>query len=280
MLPGSQFITRFTAVEVILPPACWAQFSGSIQGTVQGPAGAVVPNAKVQLKNTGTGVAAATTSGAEGNYRLVSLAPGSYQLSVDAPGFNTTAVAFSLETSQNLSVPVAMKVATASQAVEVTGQVPVLNTAESRNQMTLETAGLSNLPLAGRNMISLVTMAHGVIGVGTVTGGSPGSGVDNYSTELQVDASANGAGSVGNMYMVDGLDVTSAIRPGVLNLTPNPDSVQEVSIQTNTFTVEYGRASSVQMAMTTKSSTDGFHGTASDYFTNQKLWAGTEFVHN
>jgi hypothetical protein len=280
MLPGSQFITRFTALAIVLTASCWAQFSGSIQGTVQDPAGAVVPNAKVQLKNTGTGVATATTSDAEGNYRFVSLAPGSYQLSVDAPGFNTTAVAFSLETSQNLNVPVAMKVATASQAVEVTGQVPVLNTAESRNQMTLETAGLSNLPLAGRNMISLVTMAPGVIGVGTITSGSPGSGVDNYSTELQVDASANGAGSVGNMYMVDGLDVTSAIRPGVLNLTPNPDSVQEVSIQTNTFTVEYGRASSVQMAMTTKSGTDGFHGTASDYFTNQKLWAGTEFVHN
>jgi hypothetical protein len=280
MLPGSQFITRFTTLAVVLTASCWAQFSGSIQGTVQDPAGAVVPNAKVQLKNTGTGVAAATTSDAEGNYRFVSLAPGSYQLSVDASGFNTTAVAFSLETSQNLNVPVAMKVATASQAVEVTGQVPVLNTAESRNQMTLETSALSSLPLAGRNMISLVTMAPGVIGIGTVTGGSPGSGVDNFSTELQVDASANGAGSVGNMFMVDGLDVTSAIRPGVLNLTPNPDSVQEVSIQTNTFSVEYGRASSVQMAMTTKSGTDGFHGTASDYFTNQKLFAGTEFVHN
>ena len=94
-----------------------------------------------------------------------------------------------------------------------------------------------------------------------------------------MDASANGAGSVGNMYMVDGLDVTSAIRPGVLNLTPNPDSVQEVSVQTNTFNVEYGRASSIQMAMTTKSGTDGLHGSAADYFSDQKLWAGTEFVH-
>jgi hypothetical protein len=140
----------------------------------------------------------------------------------------------------------------------------VLNAAESRNQMTLETSSLSNLPLAGRNMISLVTLAPGVIGTGTVTGGSPGSGVDNYSTELQVDTSANGLGSVANMYVVDGLDVTSAIRPGVLNLTPNPDSVQETSIQTNTFSVEYGRASSIQMAMTTKSGTETFHGTASD----------------
>lgn len=280
MWPSSpRFVVRLAAV-LIAAATCWAQFSASIQGTVQDPAGAVVPNAKVQLKNMATNVATTATSDTEGNYRFVSLAPGSYQITVDASGFNQTAVAFTLETSQNLNIPVSMKLATAAQSVEVTGQVPVLNTAESRNQVTLETAALANLPLAGRNMISLVATAPGVIGIGTITGGSPGSGVDNYSTELQVDASANGAGSVGNMYMVDGLDVTSAIRPGVLNLTPNPDSVQEVSIQTNTFSVEYGRASSVQMAMTTKSGTDGLHGTASDYFTNQQLWAGTEFVHN
>src|ERR1035441_171370 len=144
MSPSSRCsVIRFAALSLLVTAAGWAQFSGSIQGTVQDPAGAVVPNAKVQLKNTATGVATATTSDAEGNYRFVSLAPGSYQLTVDASGFNTTAVAFSLETSQNLNIPVAMKVATASQAVEVTGQVPILNTAESRNQMTLETAGLS-----------------------------------------------------------------------------------------------------------------------------------------
>ena len=272
----TRWVPFFLALFAI---TCFAQFSASIQGTVQDPAGAVVPNAKVQLKNSQTGVVNDSVSDNEGNYRFVSLPPGSYTITVEAAGFNTSTVTFALETSQNLNVPVAMKVASASATVDVTGEVPVLNTAESRNQMTLETRALSDLPLAGRNMITLVTLAPGVIGKGTISGGSPGSGVDNYSTELQVDASANGAGSVGNMYVVDGLDVTSAIRPGVLNLTPNPDSVQETSIQTNTFTVEYGRASSVQMAMTTKSGTEQFHGTASDYFTNQKLWAGTEFVH-
>src|SRR6185369_17867351 len=170
MLPSLQFVTRFAILAVVLPASCWAQFSGSIQGTVQDPAGAVVPNAKIQLKNTATSVAATTTSDAEGNYRFVSLAPGTYQINIDASGFNTTAVSFTLATSQNLNVPVSMKVATAAQSVEVTGDVPVLNTAESRNQMTLETVALSTLPLAGRNMISLVTMAPGVIGKGTVTG--------------------------------------------------------------------------------------------------------------
>ena len=78
--------------------------------------------------------------------------------------------------------------------------------------MTLETEAVENLPLQGRNMISLVTVAPGVTGLGLV-GGSPGSAADNYSTETQVDASANGRGSVGDVYVVDGMDVTSDIRP-------------------------------------------------------------------
>jgi len=232
------------------------------------------------LLNTATQVSQETTSNDNGEYRFASLAPGAYKITASASGFAATEVNATLATSQNLNVPVSLTVAGSTQAVEVTGEMPVVNTAETRTQLTLGTQTLSALPLAGRNMISLVTLAPGVTGVGTSAGGSPCSGRDNFSTETQVDASANGQGSVGNLYVVDGLDITSAIRPGVLNLTPNPDSIQETSIQTNTFTVDYGRASSLQMVMTTKSGTDTFHGSVSDYFTSQQLWAGTEFVHN
>jgi hypothetical protein len=71
-------------------------------------------------------------------------------------------------------------------------------------------------------MISLVTLAPGVTGAGVTSNGSPGS--------------------------------------GVLNLTPNPDSIQEATVQTNTYNVDYGRASSIQMTMTTKSRTSSYHG--------------------
>ncbi len=272
--------SRLVVTLALFSSLCFGQFSGSIQGVVLDPSGAIVPNAKLTLTNTATQVQTEATSASSGEYRFASLAPGSYKLSASASGFSQTELRVTLETSQNLNLPVSLQVAGASQSVEVTGETPIVNTAETRNQMTLETQTLSSLPLAGRNMISLVTLAPGAVGVGTSAGGSPGSGVDNYSTETQVDASANGQGSVGNMFIVDGLDVTSAIRPGVLNLTPNPDSIQETSIQTNTFTVDYGRASSIQMVMTTKSGTDQFHGNVSDYFSNQHLWAGTEFVHN
>lgn len=265
---------------ILFSSLCFGQFSGSVQGIVQDPSGSGVPNASVSLTNQATQVTAETKTDATGNYTFVSLAPGTYSVSAQAPGFVKTTVNLTLQTSQNLNVPVSLGLLSASTAVEVTGATPVIDTADSRNQQTLQTQELAALPLPGRNMINLVTLAPGVTGRGVATSGSPGSGVDNFSTELQVDASANGRSSNGNMFVVDGLDVTSNIRPGVVNLTPNPDSIQEASVQVNTFGVEYGRASSVQMAMTTKSGSDRFHGFASDYFNYQNFWAGTEFAHN
>ena len=199
-------------------------------------------------------------------------------MKTSAKGFADSQQSFTLETNQTLNLPVKVAVGTSSETIQVTTQAPLLDTSDTRLQETLSTQTLSSLPLAGRNMISLVTLAPGVTGLGVTSNGSPGSGRDNYSTETQVDASANGQGAVGNMYVVDGLDVTSSIRPGVLNMTPNPDSIQETTIQSNTYNVDYGRASSIQMTMTTKSGTNQYHGNASDYFTYQGLLARTEFT--
>lgn len=254
-----------------------AQFSGTITGEVQDPSGSIVPNARLVLTKVDTGEQRTVTSNASGVYQFVSLAPGNYRLMVIASGFAESQSNLTLQTGQILDFAVKLTVGSSTQTIEVTTQAPVLDVADTRLQETLSTQTLSNLPLAGRNMISLVTLAPGVTGLGVTTNGSPGSGRDNYSTETQVDASANGQGAVGNMYVVDGLDVTSSIRPGVLNMTPNPDSIQETSIQTNTYNVDYGRSSSIQMTMTTKSGTNAYHGNASDYFTYQGLFAGTEF---
>jgi len=261
-------------------PGARAQFSGTVTGTVTDPSGAVVPNATIKLMSDATGQATTAKTNAEGSFTFPSLAPGSYHLSCSATGFAEVTLPVTLQTNQVLNVPVQVAVRSSVQTVQVTTQSPLLDTADNRIQETIPAQTLANLPLAGENMISLVTLAPGVTGTGVTSNGSPGSGRDNYSTETQVDASANGQGAVGNMYIIDGLDVTSSIRPGVLNLTPAPDSIQETSIQTDTYSVLYGRASSVQMTMTTKSGTAHYHGNAEDFFTNQKLQAGTEFTHH
>ena len=269
---GSLFIQVFI-VFLLLTGSASAQFTGNIQGTVEDPSGAAIPQAKVALLNLATQASAVTTTDATGGFRFLSLAPGPYKITVEATGFARAEATVSLDTNQNLNVPISVKVGTEAETVTVTAEALLVNTTETRNQMTLETEALSSLPLAGRSMFSLVTVAPGVSGKGTTGGGSPGSGVDNFSTETEVDASANGQGRIANMWIVDGLDVTSAIRQGVLNLTPNPDVIQEASNQINTFAVEYGHSSSIQFAMTTKSGQDRFHGMVSDYYNKESMYA-------
>jgi hypothetical protein len=265
---------------LFLTSVAYAQFSSTLEGVVQDPSGALIPGADVKLTNLGTHVTQTTTTDPAGNYRFVSLAPGQYQVNVTAKGFAERSVELNLLTAQVMNLPVTLSLSAQAQTVSVSARAPVLDTSDSRTEWTLEKDAMTTLPLPGRNFINLVAIAPGVEGLGTVAGGSPGSAVDNYSTELQVDASANGRSSIANMFVIDGLDITSNVRPGVLNVIPNPDSIQEATVQTNTFTVEYGRASSIQFMSTTKSGTNEFHGNASDYFNYQSLWAGTEFVHS
>jgi hypothetical protein len=260
-------------VFLLLAGSASAQFTGNIQGTVADPSSAGVPQAKVALLNLATQASAATTTDGTGGFRFLSLAPGPYKITVEAAGFAKAEVTVNLDTNQNLNVPISVKVGAETETVTVTAEAQLVNTTETRNQMTLETQALSTLPLAGRSMFSLVTVAPGVSGKGTTGGGSPGSGVDNFSTETEVDASANGQGRIANMWIVDGLDVTSAIRQGVLNLTPNPDVIQEAVNQINTYSVEYGHSSSIQFFMTTKSGQDRFHGMVSDYYNKESMYA-------
>jgi hypothetical protein len=256
----------------------FAQFTANVQGVVQDQSGAGVAKAHVTLTNSATGVQKVTTSDPSGNYRFVSLAPGNYKVRVEATGFSTAEAEVTLLTEQNVNLPISLKVGSASESIVVSTEAPVVDTGDSRTELTLQNTAVAELPIIGRNLVTLVTMAPGVSGLGTSTSGSPASGVDNFSTEEQVDASANGQGQNNNQYVIDGLDVTSGIRQGVLNLTPQPESIQETSVQVNTFSVEHSRAAGLQTIFTTKSGTDRFHGSASDWFNYQGMFANQHFV--
>lgn len=249
-----------------------AQFSGSIQGTVLDASGAVIPAARVTLTNIDQNVTRSATTDNSGIYRFPSLAPGNYRVTAQSGGFSKGDATIILSTNETRDVPVTLGAEGVTQGVTVTTEAPLLNTAETRNQLTLDTRAFENLPLPGRSFIGLITLAPGVSGIGTA-----GTFSDNFNTETANDVSANGRGSNGNLYVVDGLDITSSVLPGVTNLTPNPDSIAEASIQTNSFGVDYGRASSIQTTVTTKSGSDQFHGFASDYFTNQYVQSRTHF---
>ncbi len=248
-----------------------AQFSSSVQGNVADPSSASVPNAIITLTNTETKVAQSGKSDAAGVYRFVSLAPGPYDITVTAQGFSTTTNHFVLQTAQNLDVPLKLAVGNVATTVQVSTQAPLLDTSDSRNQFTISSEDLEELPLPNRNPTGLIGITPGVVN------GLGAQGNINYSPENFIDASANGRGENGNVYIVDGLDATSNIRPGVLNLTPNGDIVAEESVQVNTYDVGYARGGGIQTNITTKSGTQKFHGYASDLFTYQNWNSRGEF---
>jgi len=267
---------------LLLAIACadpaWAQFTSSVDGAVHDATGAAIPKATIQLTSTATHVSSSTTSSDAGKFIFTSLAPGAYSIYVEAAGFRKSQLDITLLTEQNQSVDVVLQVGSAAETVTVTSTAPIVDTADSRTQMTIENESVAQLPVQGRNLVTLITLAPGVSGLGTSgSAGAPGSGADNFSTEEAVDASANGQGANNNQYIIDGLDVTSGIRQGVLNLTPTPDSIQETTIQVNTFSSEHSRAAGIVTEFTTKSGTDRFHGSAADYFNYQKMFARQHF---
>jgi hypothetical protein len=256
----------------------FAQFSGQIQGVVTDPSGATVPKATVKATNMALHVTNTATTDTGGNFTFTSLAPGEYQVTVEMAGFATSTSAIALATAETINLPISLKVATTATSVQVTTAAPMLDTADSRIQQTVDNQEVAALPLEGRTIFDLITFAPGVTGLGLVPGQSPGSTADNYAPETQDNAAANGRNFDGNMYVVDGLDITSNVRPGVMNQSPNPESVQEFTIQTNSFNVEYGRASSILTQVTTKSGSNQIHGSVSDFYNSQQMWARTEFT--
>ena len=255
---------------LMLTPAALAQFTAGVQGSVQDSTGASISNATITLTNVDDQVTRTTASDASGVFRFASLGPGNYTVSASASGFSTTKTQIELTAGENRNVPLTLTVGQVATNVTVTTQSPLLDTSDSRNQQTLDQVALENLPLAARNPLALLTLTPGVTGLGAGT-------ATNFNPENYVDISANGRGQNGNQYVVDGLDVTSSIRPGVVNLTPNVDSLAETTIQSNTYSVDFGRASSIQTLMSTRSGTDHYHGFASWYYTYQGLQARGEF---
>ncbi|MHB1865573.1 MAG: outer membrane beta-barrel protein [Candidatus Saccharimonadales bacterium] len=259
------------AVALLLMTAvgAFAQFGASIQGSVQDSSGAAVGNAHITLVNVDTQVSRSTIADSSGIYHIPSLAPGNYLITAVAPGFSEQKVALTLLTDENRNIAFTLAVGRVTTTVAVTTQAPLLDTSDSRNQLTLGTKELQSLPLFALNPTELISLAPGVTGLGAGT-------TNNFFTE-NLDLSANGRGDNGNIYILDGLDILIDVNPGVLALVPNADALSEVSVQTNTYAVDYGRTSSMQTVMTTKSGTSAYHGLASEYYQYEGLNARGEF---
>jgi hypothetical protein len=252
----------------------FAQFNASVQGTVEDRSGAAIANANIVLTNSDTQVRQKATADNAGAYRIVSLAPGNYIVEGSAAGFDTVRTPFILEASENRNVDLVLQVSTVQSNVVVTAEAPLLDTSDSREQETIDTHEIGALPLTANNALNTMQLTPGVTGLGIMTFGVLGTG----SFWSNVPAmSANGRGENGNQYVLDGLDVNQDTNAAGDLIVPNADAIQEITVQTNTYAVDYGDSSSILTMFTSKSGTSQFHGFASDLYSYQGLNARGEF---
>jgi hypothetical protein len=247
----------------------FAQFTAGIQGNIRDTGGANIPNAQMVLLNTATRLQQVGISDASGLYRFTNLGPGDYQISSSAKGFQRAQAQFTLTAGENRDVSLVLAVGSDTTNIVVTAQSPLLDTGDSREELTLNQRALESLPLATRNPMSLVGLTPGVTGIQAAT--------TTFNPETTNHYSSGGKGGNANTFIVDGLDVDSDIGEGVNNLTPNVDSLSEVTVQTNTYNVDYGKSSSIETLMTSRAGTAEYHGFASGYYTYQGLEARGEY---
>jgi Carboxypeptidase regulatory-like domain/TonB-dependent Receptor Plug Domain len=244
-----------------------SQTTASIFGTVTDNSGAVVVAARIEATNIRTNEVRTTVTGGEGSYNLPELPVGLYRMRIECQGFKTeNRDGIELSLNRNAMVNVQLAVGAVSEQVNVTGDAPLVEATTSEMGNVVDQKRVVDLPLNGRNTLSLVSL---VPGAGALTT----SNSQGFSTNT---ASINGQRPEDSNWLLDGGDNTSPLR-NYGNNVPNPDAVQEFRVITSNYDAQYGRSVGGVINVITKSGSNEFHGSLFEFLRNRSLNARNFF---
>jgi outer membrane receptor protein involved in Fe transport len=238
---------------------------GSLTGSVLDPSGASIPGASVVATNTGTGARFSVTSNADGLYTLPALPVGVYDLNVESAGFQHFHVRnIRLQVNETIRVDATLTVGTSTETVTVEASAVVVDTVSPTLKTVVDQKRIEDLPLNGRNATQLMRLVVGTVRDTrtSVTSGTTYPGVTGVSV--------NGGRSNTTNFMLDG-GQNNDHYTNVPNPMPNPDALQEFSVQTNSFNAEFGRQSGGIVNAVTKSGTNELHGSGFWFVRHHKL---------
>lgn len=258
--------------------------STEVLGTVADASGAVVPNAKVTLLRVSTGERRQAMTDVSGNYSFPLIEIGEYTVTVEKEGFKTqTKTGIIVELQQKARVNIQLEIGAATERVEVVATNIELKTDDATLGATIEQKRVTELPVLNRNFASLLVLTPGVQ-FGTRMGLNAASTAGSfYPSATQV--SANGQRDANQRVTFDGV-IASEPLVNTVYLNPSIDAIEEVKIQTGSYSAEYGMNNGAIVQVALKSGTNRFHGSfyeflrndaadARDYFLNFQLPAGT-----
>ena len=253
-----------------------ADVTGSISGTVRDKSGAVLANATVTVMQTATHYTRTVASDAAGQYSVLALPPGRYNLTASVAGFEKGVIQnVDLDVNDALHFDFSLQVGNVTATVEVQADAQQIQTTSTQLGTTIESSQILALPLNGRSYIDLLSLQAGVSPINTNTNfndRSPASGL--YSSAGNV--STDGQPEYANAFLVNGAEVNETKNMGA-GLIPNADSVAEFRLLTNSFSAEYGKFTGAVMNSVTKSGTNKIHGDVFEFYRNQGMNANNWF---
>ena len=265
--------TSRMALFLALASCCLAQApTAELSGTVRDSSGAIIPAARLEVRNEETGLSRLTQTDELGLFKFPHLPPGPYRMTAQKEGFRTAErKGLQLHVDDKVQADFTLEVGALAETVSVEAQASMLETEGASRGAVIDNSKIVNLPLNGRNPFSLAALAPGV---------QPGGGF--FTARVfqepvnQGNFTANGGASFQNDILMDGTSNTVAGH-GQLAMTPSVDAIQEFKVLTSNYSAEYGRSSGGIINIVTKSGTNQLRGTAYEFLRNKVLDAGNFF---
>ena len=248
--------------------------TAGISGTTTDSSGAVVPGAQVVVIRTSTGSTNKTQSNDNGFYQVPNLVPGSYTLRVEHPGFQAyVQEGIILQVDQAATVNVALRVGNLTESVTVTAEPPLVDVRTQTLTTVITPAMAQEVPLNGRNVLQLMALAPDVSPGGSRCFAQGASRPESKVTFI----SSSGTRSNQTAFYLDG-GINEDPYTEIANIFPNPDAIQEFSVQTNSYSAKFGGRGGGVVNAATRSGANNFHGSAFEFFRNYDLNARNFFA--
>lgn len=262
--------------------------TATVSGQVVDPSGLRITGVQVRLVDIDRDTATATATNPSGLYSFPSVRPGRYRMEVRAAGFRLVNVmGMTVNVQDHLEQNFKLAVGSVSESVTVEGGAPLLDTESAAVSTVIDRQFAENLPMNGRSFQTLIQLTPGVV--------STSSSVGNEG-----QFSVNGQRTASNYWMIDGVSANIGVSSnpgspvagtsaagampgfsvqGGTNSLVSVDALQEFRLQTSTYAPEFGRTPGGQISIVTRSGTNRFHGTVSDYLRNDIFDANDWFAH-
>jgi hypothetical protein len=254
-------------------PSLSGQAAGnaSLQGNIVDATGAMIPGATVTLTSAATSVTRTSVSDNGGLYSFPNTAVGTYNLSVTKPGFQTyTQTGIVLEVGSAISINVPMTVGSQSEHVEVKAEGLALQTEDASFKQTIDQQTVTEMPLNGRQMTSLITLSGGS------TPAPAGDFTGSKYTYQTIAVSIAGGGGNTTMWRLDGGTNNDYMANGNLPF-PFPDAVSQFSVESTALSAQNGMHTGGLVNVVTRSGTNRYHGSAFEFIRNNYINASNFF---